>query len=160
MGTRLQYYYGEGHLIGPREEVRARLVSDARQILLVKFPRGRCSGRQEAGEALRCYFDFLMLRLKSLLRKVGSAELMEFLLYQYDLAAIEWRRLAVNGSDECVSISSGLSGLRRGLKFVAECTTMMSVIPELAPAGAPNLYGYVEEVLLVGEQLAVQYMLN
>lgn len=159
MSTRIRDYYGEGRLIGPREEVRATLANDARRALMAKFPKGRCSGRKETGEALRCYFDFLMLRLRSLLRKVGSGELMEFLLYQYDLAAIEWRGLPVHGSDESVAISSGLSGLRRGLKFVAECTTMMSAVPELAPAGAPNLYSYVEEVLLTGEQLAEQYML-
>ena len=91
MATRLFRQYGQGRLVQASPEVARRLFTGARDFVLASFPPGKRRKKEEGSEVLRCYFEFFSLRLDSLLRKLESREFMEFVLYQYDIAAAAWR---------------------------------------------------------------------
>ena len=83
---------------------------------------------------------------------------MEFVLYQFDMAAAAWRRTPDEVTLEACRDSSELSLVRRSLKFLAERTAMRSSAPEFAPAGPPALFRYVEETLFASRMLADLYL--
>ena len=92
MGTRLFRYYGQGQLVRSSLHLERRLLAESKVFVLARFRSGNRRKREEVSEVLRCYFELFSLRLDSLLRKVASREFMEFVLYQFDMAAAEWRR--------------------------------------------------------------------
>jgi hypothetical protein len=158
MATRLFHHYGQGRLIRPRADIQIRLLEEAREFVLTKFQPGVMSNKEEISSVLRAFFEFYSRRLDSVLRKVGSRELMEFVLHQYDVAARAWRQTP----DE-VSVETCRQGLefivsRRGLKFLAERTAMRTSLPEFAPAGPPNLFIWAEEAIMAAFMLAYLYM--
>ncbi|HXC98491.1 MAG TPA: hypothetical protein VN048_04055 [Verrucomicrobiae bacterium] len=73
---------------------------------------------------------------------------MEFMLYQYDLAAKLWHAVP----DEDVERESHLASRRRALKHLSEQIAMRSP-PECAPVHSRNLFPEVEEAILCAEIL-------
>jgi hypothetical protein len=160
MATRLFHQYGQSQLIRPRADIQRRLLNEARAFVLGKFRPGMISKREEISGVLRAFFDFYSMRLDSVLRKVGSRELMEFVLHQYDVAARAWRQTPDEVSVEACRQGFEFIVSRRGLKFLAERTAMRTSLPEFAPAGPPNLFSYVEEAIMAGFMLAHLYMMS
>ncbi len=160
MATRLFYHYGLDGLARPSEEACARLIKEAKGVVLASFAPGKRRKKEEVSEVLQCVFEFFSLRLDSLLRKLASREFMEFVLYQYDLAAKGWRQTPDEVTIEACRENSEFSTVRRGLKFLAERTAMRSAAPEFAPAGPPGLFRYVEESLFAARMLADLYMMS
>jgi hypothetical protein len=158
MATRLFRHYGQDQLVQPTLDVERRLLVESKAFVLAKFHPGKRRKREEVSEVLTCYFEFFSLRLDSLLRKVASREFMEFVLYQFHMAAAAWRRTPDEVTLEACRDSSELSLVRRGLKFLAERTAMRSSAPEFAPAGLPGLFRYVEEALFISRMLADLYL--
>jgi hypothetical protein len=158
MATRLFRHYGLGRLVSATVDTERRLLTQGRNFVLASFAAGKRRKKEEVSAILHCYFEFFSLLLDSLLRKVASRELMEFVLYQYDMAAAAWRATPDEVTLETSHNSSGLSVVRRGLKHLAERIAMRSSIPESAPAGAPGLFQYVEETLFASWMLAEVYL--
>jgi hypothetical protein len=158
MATRLYRYYGQGHLVGPETAIEIELLRAAKKYVLAQFPAGRRRQKTEVSAILQCYFNFYSLRLDSILKKIASRELMQFVLYQYDVAAAAWRKTPNELSLEVCQTTSRLSIIRRGLKHLAERIAMRSSLPEFAPAGKPNLFRYVEEALFYSRMLAELYL--
>jgi hypothetical protein len=134
------------------------LLTEARNFVLTSFPAGKRRKKEEVSAVLQCYFEFFSLRLDSLLRKLASQEFMEFVLYQYDMAAAAWRATPEEVTQEAARESSELSVVRRGLKHLAERIVVRASVPEFAPAGAPGLFKYVEEALFIAWMLAELYL--
>lgn len=158
MATRFFRSYGEGRLFRPSPDVQRAVLRDSREYILTRFAAGKRRGRVEISEILRTLFDFFALRLNSLLKKVASREFMEFLLYQYDLATERWRSIPNETSSGICQALSQLAVTRRSLKHLAERTTMMSYLPEFAPAGIPGLFRFVDEVFFVSDMLTEVYL--
>jgi hypothetical protein len=91
MATRLYRYYGQRHLVGPKTAIETELLRAAKEYVLAQFPAGRRRQKTEVAAILQCYLNFYSLRLDSILKKIASRELMQFVLYQYDVAAAAWR---------------------------------------------------------------------
>ena len=158
MATRLFRHYGKGRLVQANLDTERRLLTEARDFVLASFPAGKRRKKEEVSAVLRCYFEFFSLRLHSLLQKLASREFMEFVLYQFDIAAAAWRATPDEVTPEAAQDSSELSVVRRGLKYLAERTAMRASAPEFAPAGAPALFMYVEEALFISWMLAELYL--
>jgi hypothetical protein len=158
MATRLFRHYGQDRLIQGSLQTERRLLIEARDFVLTSFPAGKRRKKEEVSAILRCYFEFFSLRLDSLLRKLASREFMEFVLYQFDMAAAAWRATPDEVTVEAARESSELSVVRRGLKYLAERTAMRLSAPEFAPAGPPGLFRYVEEALFISRMLADLYL--
>ena len=145
-------------MVGPETAIEIELLRAAKEYALAQFPAGKRRQKAEVAAILQCYFNYYSLRLDSLLRKIASRELMEFVLYQYDVAAAAWRKTPEELTFEICQTTSRLSILRRGLKHLAERIAMRSSLPEFAPAGSPNLFRYVEEALFYSRMLAELYL--
>jgi hypothetical protein len=158
MATRLFRFYGEGRLIRPGVEVQKRLLANSKHYVLARFPLGKRREKEEVCGVLKCYFEFFSLQLDSLLRKLASREFMEFVLYQYDMAAAEWQQTPDEVTIEACRVGSEFSVIRRGLKYLAERTAMRSSLPEFSPVGKPHLFEYVEEALFASRMLAELYL--
>jgi hypothetical protein len=158
MATRLYRYYGQGHLVGPKTAIETELLRAAKEYVLAQFPAGRRRQKTEVAAILQCYLNYYSLRLDSILKKIASRELMQFVLYQYDVAAAAWRITPDELSFEVCQTNSRLSIIRRGLKHLAERIAMRSSLPEFSPAGKPNLFRYVEDALFYSRMLAELYL--
>jgi hypothetical protein len=158
MATRLFHYYGQNQLVRPRADIQIRLLKQASEFVLAKFQPGLKHKKEEISGVLRAFFEFYSMRLDSVLRKVGSRELMEFVLHQYDVAARAWRQTPDEVSVEACRQGFEFIVSRRGLKFLAERTAMRTSLPEFAPAGPPNLFIYTEEAIMAGFTLAYLYL--
>jgi len=145
MATRLYYHYGEERPVQADRQTQKRLWLEARSFVLKRFAPGTKTIRDEISEILKCYFSFFALRLESTLKKIASREFMELVLHQYDLAGKKSRALPREETIEVCQQNSWLSSFRRGLKYVAERTAMISPRAELAPAGGPQLFGWVPQ---------------
>jgi hypothetical protein len=160
MATRLFRHYGQGRLVQASLEVEKQLLAHSKAYVLAKFRPGKRRTRKEVSEVLRCYFEFYSLRLDSLLQKLASWEFMQFVLYQFDMAADAWRRTPDEITIEACHRSSEFGLVRRGLKFLAERTAMRSPVADFAPTSTAELPRYVEEALFCSRMLAHIYLVS
>jgi len=138
----------------PRIEAELRIRQEAERALREKFKEGIYSDLTSINSIIMSHFEFYDKRLKEIVPILGSHHVMEFLLYQYDLAH-DIEEMAKGGKlteqDRKYWISNG-QHFRRAVKYLAECVAMLG--PDEKPkAKELELLDLLDTMLICAEEL-------
>ena len=159
VGTRLHGYFGENNLVEPKGQLVRTVWKEISDSLCEQFQPGVYQDREMINKVLHSAYILVEKRLDRLIRRLASREFMEFLLYQYDLAAELWQSVPDSGNLDDLHRESHLASRRRALKHLAEQTAMCSP-PEYAPLHLSNLITETEEAVLNADILVTLYMMS
>src|SRR6266446_4870527 len=159
VGTRLHGYFGENNLVEPKGQLVRTGWKEISDSLCEQFQPGVYQDREMINKVLHSAYILVEKRLDRLIRRLASREFMEFLLYQYDLAAELWQSVPDSGNLDDLHRESHLASRRRALKHLAEQTAMCSP-PEYAPLHLSNLITETEEAVLNADILVTLYMMS
>jgi hypothetical protein len=159
MATRFYNQFGEKSLVEPS----SRIVRDVwRQIgdsLLECVTPGVYRGEQQITTVLHAAYGWVETRLGRLIRRLASREFMEFVLYQYDLAAELWRSVPDSGNWDELHRESHFASRRRALKHLAEQIAIRSA-PEYAQIHRGGLVAETQEAILCADILVTLCMMS
>lgn len=138
----------------PRLEAELRLREEAEQALRGKFKDGVYTEVDTINPILMSHFEFYDKRLKEVIPKIGSRDLMESLFYQYDQAHNideKAKRGKLDDQNQEYWNSRG-HYFRRAIKYLAECVAMLA--PEEKPkAEESELLDLLDTALICAEEL-------
>src|ERR1035437_4983309 len=159
MSSRLHNHYGENYLVEPDKGIVGKIWKEVGDHLHKQFPPDIYRDKSAINKIMQAAYNFVEGRLDRLMRRLASREFMEFVLYQYDLAAELWNLAPESGSLNDLHEESHLVSRRRALKHLAEQITLRSP-PECAPIHRSSLIAETEQALLCAEILVTLCMMS
>jgi hypothetical protein len=141
-------------LYRPRIQAELAMRTEAEATLRAKHAVGVYTDKAAINPVLQSQFGFFDAELRTIIPKLGSRHLMEFVLHEYDLSC-DLDGKAKKGAltaEELTDWRDLGPRFRRAIKYLAECTTMLAP-PEAPSVPKAEILDLTDRVFICAEQL-------
>jgi len=157
MATRLSLLFGKNRLVEANSAIVHSVWKEIAELLWARFRPADYQQKDKINEILHAALEFVEEKLDRLIKRLASREIMELVLYQYDIGTALLEQRLDTGE---LGHESSLALKRRALKYLAEQIMMRSLSNSFSPVHFSNLTRKVEEAVLRAEIMVQLYQMS